>query len=300
MEGRDRFVLPSDLQNFGGDHFSEFPNSITLNNHHQQQQQQQQQQSFAGQGKNYPGELRDFPMLQEGSNQINRTVNDSPRKNGDDNLTGKNIRNYDGNFGGNQSALNGDVGMNKTQVLHQLLTAQSEQQQQHTTYPLSSPEYSKGSPVSSSGSPYTDSNLSPFTELTQSSNCMEMDSQQSHFQDFSHSLKYPDTSTQSTLIKGTDRLRLDSFNTDGCIEDLKPKLEWNDGELENKTGKVARLQADSDASSALSPSVDRVFNPEEAQQEVPKEFTFTVFGTQTLKTDDPTMEMLPFGDALQR
>jgi len=43
-----------------------------------------------------------------------------------------------------------------------------------------------------------------------------------------------------------------------------------------------------------------VFNPEEAQQEVPKEFTFTVFGTQTLKTDDPTMEMLPFGDALQR
>lgn len=299
MERQDRFALPSDLQHFGGDHFSahEFSNSLGLNNHHQNDQHHHQQ-SFAGQGENYAG---DFQMLHEGSNQVNRAVNESPRKNGDENMTGKkndgyNLHTFE-NFG-NQSQQSADVGMNKA-VLHQLLSAQTEQQQQqqqHNTYPVSSPEYSKGSPVSSSGSPYTDSNLSPFTDVTQSSNCIDMDGHHNHLQDISHSLKYPDTSTQSTLIKGTDRLRLDSFNTESCMDEIKTKIEWSDSDLENKSGKVARLQQDSDASSALSPSVDRVFNPEDAQQEVPKEFTFTVFGQQPQKSED----MMPYGEALPR
>lgn len=299
MERQDQFTLPSDLQNFGGEPFSshDFSNSLGLNSHHQQQQEQQHhhQQSFAGQGEDF----NNFQMLHDNVNQINRAVNDPSRSANDDNMTGKPNDTFSLTFDKytNHSQSASDVGMAKTQVIHQLLSTQTDQQQQQ--HQQSSPEYSKGSPVSSTGSPYTDSNLSPF-DSTQNSSYMEMDSHHSHLQDFSHSLKYPDTSTQSTLIKGCDRLRLDSFNTENCLDDVKPKLEWSDSELENKTGKVARMPQDSDASSALSPSVDRVFNPEEAQQEVPKEFTFTVFGTQSQKSDEPTIELLPFGEALSR
>lgn len=297
MDRRDRFTLPSDLQNFG-DHFSnhEFPTSMGLNNQQQQEQQQPVAQSFAGQGKNFS----DFQMLQDNANHINRAVNES-HNNPDDSMTGKPNNGYTlhtfENFG-TQSQHSPDVGINKTQVLHQLLSDQPQLKQ--TTYPVSSPEYPKGSPVSSSGSPYTDSNMSPFQDVT--SNYMDMEeSHHSHLQDLNHSVKFPDTSTQSTLIKGTDRLRLDSFNTESCLaEEFKPKLEWSDPDLENKVGKVARMQQDSDASSALSPSVDRVFNPEDAQQEVPKEFTFTVFGTQAPKTDESHVELLPFGDVAPR
>jgi hypothetical protein len=99
-------------------------------------------------------------------------------------------------------------------------------------------------------------------------------------------MTFLDTTTQSSLITHTGNLKLDSMAVESNMDgDVKYNLacEWNVTKLEEnlacgKSGKVRRLNKDSDASSALLPSVDNVFRAETAQQEVPSDFTFQLFG----------------------
>ncbi|WAR12904.1 NFAT5-like protein [Mya arenaria] len=155
---------------------------------------------------------------------------------------------------------------------------------------VSSPEY----PTSSTGSPYTDPNLSPFDSGV---NFMETEHGVPLPLNPSNGLSFPaDTATQSSLINGTDRLCIDSIQPiDNVDSELKPKQELTDLDFENKAGKVPRMPQDSDASTAstsMLPSVDCVFNPDEAQQEVPNEFIFTKFGQEG---DDPNLgSVYPF------
>jgi len=152
---------------------------------------------------------------------------------------------------------------------------------------LSSPEY----PNTSDSSPYnTDPNPSPYDS---SVHFMETDNGVSVVP---QSLNFSTDTTQSSLINGTDRLRLDSINAESSIDhEVKPKIELTDLDLVDKSGKVARMAQDSDASTAsmsVLPSVDRVFNSEEAQQEVPRDFIFTKFGQDG---DDPNLgSIFPF------
>ncbi|KAL4235336.1 regulation of calcineurin-NFAT signaling cascade [Mactra antiquata] len=153
-------------------------------------------------------------------------------------------------------------------------------------FSVSSPtDFSKNSPASSANSPYGDSNLSPFADTTQSV-CMDTDTQPTGFKDLMKTVTMSDTTTQSSLITHTGKLRLDSLNVDTNVEnEAKFDLvcDWNTTKTEDspdrfKNGKVPRMHKDSDASSALSPSVETVFNVEGAQQEVPSDFTFHLFG----------------------
>ncbi|XP_052233878.1 nuclear factor of activated T-cells 5-like isoform X2 [Dreissena polymorpha] len=164
-----------------------------------------------------------------------------------------------------------EMNIDKSHILQNLLQHSLVLQQQHGSISASRP----GCPRSqSSASPYTDSNMSPY-DISQH-NILETEGSQMRPLG---ELVIQTEMTQATLIRGTDGLRLDSFNADNNAEnDIKPKFEWASDDFGNKSRKVARLNSDCDASSALSPSVDRIFNPESANQEVPSDFTFTKFG----------------------
>lgn len=185
-----------------------------------------------------------------------------------------------------------DYSIDRTGVLHRLLSREHVAEKnlhvsiQPNTFTVSSPtEYTKSSPTSSANSPYGESNLSPFAETSPNMSFIDTDPQTTGFKDLSRTVNVSDTTTQSSLITNTGNLKLDSMVENNAEMKYEMACEWNVTKLEEdldrdgtKNGKVPRLIQDSDASSALSPSVDTVFRAEGAQQEIPSDFTFQLFG----------------------
>lgn len=289
--------LPHDLQSFKGDPFVQIV-SKTQNGHAQQQQHEQQQNAqFVIQGLQ---EMNTTPTNFNGlnTNLINGLVNSHKSKTAVEGIHGNTEQNslYNSSEMQTFESLNShnqqsqDYSIEKNGVLQRLLSGENlAERGLHVSIPsgsftVSSPaDYSKSSPTSSANSPYGDSNLSPFGENNEGTTYMETDA--TGLKDLQKTVNVSDTTTQSSLITHTDNLQLDSMIDNNIENEVKYDMacEWDVTKLDenldrSKTGKVPRLPQDSDASSALSPSVDNVFRAEVAQQEVPSDFTFQLFG----------------------
>lgn len=294
-------LLPHDLQSFTADPFT--LHLINQSQNGQQQLDHQQNAQFVLHGGT---EMNSTPSNFNGVNtgMLRGFLNsDQDAKNGVEtlhvNVSDQNLVQNGSSFHkssmqtfeslNSQPQQSPEFSAEKTGMLQRLLSGDNpvENSLQQGHYTVSSPqEYSKMSPVSSGNSPYGDSNLSPFAETTQSSTFMDTEPLIVGCKDVTKPVTLSDTTTQSTLIANTGNLRLDSMAVEGNLEsDVKFEIvcDWNitndDDDLDrSKIGKVPRLHRDSDASSALSPTVDTVFRVEGAQQEVPSDFTFQLFG----------------------
>ena len=171
---------------------------------------------------------------------------------------------------------NSEFNVDKSSVLERLLSSERtiDNKLNTITSPgsksISSPDYPTGSPtsLSSSNSPYGDTNTPTHA--------------------------FTDTSTQSSLIVKSEKLRLDSTCSNSFAleqEEINPHLEtfsWDvthieDDEIEHieqakKIRKAQKCSADSDApTSVVAPSVEQVFNAGEAAA-TSADFTFSKFG----------------------
>jgi hypothetical protein len=291
-------TLPHDLQSFKGDPFVQMINK--KQNGLAQQHDQQQNAQYVIQGLQ---EMNTTPTNFNGVNTplINGLVNSLKSKtavegihgNAEHNsiLNGSEMPSFEDLNSHNQQSQ--DYSIEKNGVLQRLLSGENiSDRGLHVTIPsgsftVSSPaDYSKSSPTSSANSPYGESNLSPFGENTDVTSYMETDT--AGLKNLTKTVNVSDTTTQSSLITHTNNLQLDSRIESEVKYDMA--CEWDVTKLDEnldrvKTCKVPRLPHDSDASSALSPSVDNVFSAEGAQQEVPSDFTFQLFGQGESETN---------------
>lgn len=275
--------LPQDLQNFKGDPFTmQFANASQNHDQSNSPFVNSSHSKFNGVTSEI---FRALVTVKPETDMVNGTLQVNTDQN--ENIShNSNVSSFEG-LNMQQSP---EFSLPKNGMLHRILSGDNIVEQNFHSpggnYSVSSPtDLNKNSPTSSANSPYGDSNLSPFAETTQNM-CMDTDTQPTGFKDLMKSVTMSDTTTQSSLITHTGKLRLDSLNVESNLEnDAKFDLvcDWNTTKTEDspdrfKNGKVPRMHQDSDASSALSPSVDTVFRVEGAQQEVPSDFQFHLFG----------------------
>lgn len=162
---------------------------------------------------------------------------------------------------------------------------------------LVSPDVPTNCVLADRSSTYTNPIISPYADST---TFMDTETQVSGFE-VTKPNNFIETTTQATLIANTDGLTLNSINVDNKPEShVKLRLDvtkLDDKELQKfdraKNAKVPRMHEDLHATPNVSPTVDTVFRANEAQQEVPSDFTFTLFGQE--QEHGANIGVFPFG-----